>query len=159
MHEGSVWIPVEMTMVGSSFTRAWQKAAEEYRDWSAKGKVEIVNTQKAWDTFRPVTLPSSETSAAKVGREEIEAMFKDELEGLAAQRLANLSAEYLDMLKKNQNDGNALTQLGILYAENGLYPRRWSSSRRFWHRTKTIPWRLIISATSITCKSGWRMQK
>lgn len=121
LHEGTVWIPLEMTMVGSSFTRAWQKAVEEYRDWSAKGKIEIVNTQKAWDTFRPVTLPSSDVRTAKVGREEIEAMFKDELEGLAAQRLANLSAEYLDTLKKNPGDGNALGQLGFLYAENGLY--------------------------------------
>ena len=120
-HEGWVWIPVEMTMVGSSFTRAWSKGAEEYRDWSAKGKAEIVNTQKAWELFKPVTLPSTDTRAAKVSREEIEARFKDELEGLGTQRLANLSAEYLQRLKKDPADTAALGQLGILYGENGLY--------------------------------------
>ena len=63
IHRGTVWIPVEMTLVGSSFTRAWQKGAEEYRDWSAKGKVEIVETQKAWEQFRPVTLPPADREA------------------------------------------------------------------------------------------------
>lgn len=121
VHEGTAWVPVEMTMVGSSFTRAWQKAAEEYREWSAKGKAEVVNTQKSWEQFKPATLPSSEARAAKVTKEQIEGMFKDELETLGRQRLAALSAEYLDVLKKQPNNIPALGQLGILYGENGLY--------------------------------------
>jgi DNA-binding beta-propeller fold protein YncE len=120
-YEGSVWIPVEMTMVGSSFTRSWQKAAEQYRDWTAKGKAEIIHTQKAWETFKPVTLPTPDGKAAKVSREEIEALFKDELEALGRQRLSSLSAGYLETLKKNPNNADALAQLGILYGENGLY--------------------------------------
>jgi tetratricopeptide (TPR) repeat protein len=121
LYHGTVWIPVEMTLVGSSFTRAWQKGAEEYRDWSVKGKVDIIDIQKAWDQFKPATLPKEDAKAVKVKREEIEAKFKGELDTLARQRLVNLSAEYLDALKKNPNDQNALGQLGILYGENGLY--------------------------------------
>jgi len=120
-YHGSVWIPVEMTMVGSSFSRAWQKGAEEYRDWSAKEKVDIIDVQKAWELFKPVTLPSADIKAAKVTRDEIEAKYKDELETLGRQRLANLSASYLEELKKNPNDVTTLVQLGILYGENGLY--------------------------------------
>ncbi len=121
-YQGTVWVPVEMTMVGTSFTRAWQKGAEEYRDWSAKGKAEIVHTQKAWELFKPVTLPTTEARAAKVTREEIEAAFKDELEALGRMRLANVSAGYQEALKKAPNDLESLAQLGILYGENGLYP-------------------------------------
>lgn len=120
VHRGTVWIPVEMTLVGSSFTRAWQKGAEEYRDWSAKGKVEIVETQKAWEQFRPVTLPPVDGKQIKVKQEEIEAKFKDELEALGRQRLAALSAGYLAALKNKPDDVSALAQLGILYGENGL---------------------------------------
>jgi DNA-binding beta-propeller fold protein YncE len=120
-YHGSVWIPVEMTMVGSSFTRAWQKGAEEYRDWSAKEKVDIIDVQKTWELFKPVTLPSADIKAAKVTRDEIEAKYKDELETLGRRRLANLSASYLEELKKNPNDVTTLVQLGILYGENGLY--------------------------------------
>ena len=120
-YQGTAWIPVEMTMVGSSFTRAWQKAADEYREWSARGKAEIVHTQKAWEVFKPVTLSSTEARAPKVTREEIEAAFKDELEALGRMRLANLSAGFLDALRKDPNDLAALAQLGILYGENGLF--------------------------------------
>jgi Flp pilus assembly protein TadD len=110
-----------MTMVGSSFTRAWQKGAEEYRDWSAKGKLNIVETQKAWEQFKPATLPHTNFPAAKVSREDIEAKFADELETLARQRLAILSAAYLTALGKRPDDAATLIQLGILYGENGLY--------------------------------------
>ncbi|MHB8845059.1 MAG: 6-bladed beta-propeller [Nitrospirota bacterium] len=121
IHRATVWIPVEMTMVGSSFTRAWQKGAEQYRDWLAKGKVEIIEVQKAWEQFRPVTLPTSDQRQVKVRQEDIEAKFKDELESLGRQRLATLSAGYLAALKKAPDDQAALSQLGILYGENGMY--------------------------------------
>jgi DNA-binding beta-propeller fold protein YncE/tetratricopeptide (TPR) repeat protein len=122
IHRGTVWVPVEMTMVGSPFTRAWQKGAEEYRDWLAKKQTDIIEVQKAWEQFRPVTLPPTEMRQIKVKQEEIEAKFKDELETLGRQRLANLSAGYLAALKKTPDDGAALAQLGILYGENGMYP-------------------------------------
>ena len=119
-HQGTVWVPVEMTMVGASFTRAWQKGAEEYRDWVAKNKTDVIIVQKSWDDFKPVTLPRSDMSV-KVKREDIEAAYKDELETLGRQRLENLSAGYRDMLKRNPKDMSALGQLGILYGENGLF--------------------------------------
>jgi DNA-binding beta-propeller fold protein YncE len=120
-HQGTVWIPLEMTLVGSSFTRAWQKGAEEYRDWSAKGKLELIDVNKAWEAFKPVTLPPTDSKPVPVTREEIEAKYKDELETLGRQRLAALSAGYVEVLKKNPKDTAALSQLGILYGENSLY--------------------------------------
>jgi hypothetical protein len=121
VHRGTVWVPVEMTLVGSSFTKAWQKAAESYRDWSAKGKVTVVEINKAWETFKPVTLPKADVKTPVVQRAEIEAKYKGELETLGKQRLATLSEAYLETLKKNPVDQTALCQLGILYAENGLH--------------------------------------
>jgi hypothetical protein len=38
-----------MTLVRSSLTKAWQKGAEEYRNWTAKGKVNIVGIHSAWE--------------------------------------------------------------------------------------------------------------
>ncbi len=120
-YQGTVWIPVEMTMVGSSFTRAWQKAGEAYRDWAAKGKAEIIVTQKAWELFKPVTLPGNDVKVGAAKRQEIDARFADELEALGRQRLNALSAGYIELLKKNPDDLAALSELGIVFGENGLY--------------------------------------
>lgn len=121
VYQGTVWIPLEMTVVGSSFTRAWQKGAEEYRDWSAKKKLDIISINKAWEQYKPVTLPPADFKPIKIKSEEIEAKYTGELEALAAQRLTTLSAGYREMLSKNPKDLNALGQIGILYCENGLY--------------------------------------
>jgi tetratricopeptide (TPR) repeat protein len=120
LYQGTVWVPVEMTMVGASFTRAWQKGAEEYRDWSAKKSVDIISVQKSWEEFTPVTLSKAE-GGVKIKRAEIEKAYKDELEVLGRQRLANLSVDYRELLKKNPKDLGALGQLGLLYGENGLH--------------------------------------
>ena len=103
LHGGTVWIPVEMTLVGSSFPRAWQKGAEQYRDWSAKKKVTVVEIQKAWETFKPVTLQKADMRPIKVKRTQIERRFKGELETLGRERLNNLSAIYIKKLKKKPN--------------------------------------------------------
>ncbi|HTG02239.1 MAG TPA: tetratricopeptide repeat protein, partial [Nitrospirota bacterium] len=122
LYRGSVWIPVEMTMVGASFTKAWHKGAEEYGDWLAKGKADIVNTGQAWDEFKPATLPHSDFRPSAATKDEIETKYRDELETLAKARLDNLSRVYLDALKKKPGNRDALEKLGILYAENNLYP-------------------------------------
>lgn len=121
LHQGTAWIPLEMTLVGSSFTQAWKKGAEEYRDWTAKGKADIVSVHKAWEQFKPVTLPAADFKPIKVKSEDIEAKYKDELEALAGQRLTHLCAEYREMLAKKPGDLDALIQLGILYSEYGLH--------------------------------------
>ncbi len=120
-YQGTVWIPLEMTMVGSSFTRAWEKGAEEYRDWSAKGRTNIISIRKAWEQFRPVTLPPSDIKAIKIRKEDIETKYKGEIQTLALQRFAYLSSVLIDILGKNPKDMNALGQLGMLYSENGFY--------------------------------------
>jgi DNA-binding beta-propeller fold protein YncE len=119
-YQGAVWIPVEMTIVGESFTRAWQKGAEEIAEWSDKGKADFVSTEKSWDQFKPATLPHTDFRPAAATREEIESKFKGELDALAKTRLDNLSRAYLAALKKNPRNADALGKLGILYAENGL---------------------------------------
>ncbi len=120
-HRGTLWIPVEMTMVGTSFTKAWQRAADEYLEWSVKGKAEIIELQTAWEQFHPVTLPPETPKTAAVKREQIEAKYPGEVETLIQQRLELLAGVHLAALKKNPKDTQALGRLGILYGEHGKY--------------------------------------
>ncbi|MDP2167026.1 MAG: 6-bladed beta-propeller, partial [Thermodesulfovibrionales bacterium] len=117
MHEGYAWVPVETTLVGSSFINAWKKGVESYNAGKDKG-LQIIDIKKAWETFKPATLPPSTWRAEAVYRDEIEAKFRDELAYLKDLRVRYLSKKYLDALYINPSDLYALLQLGIVYVDN-----------------------------------------
>ncbi len=61
VHEGTVWIPLETTMITKPFMEAWKTGAEEYyaNASGGEGKLEIIDTRKAQAAFPPANLPSS----------------------------------------------------------------------------------------------------
>jgi tetratricopeptide (TPR) repeat protein len=71
--EGSIWIPLETTMINKPFMTAWQSGAEEYHKAIAgNAKLEIIDTRKAMAAFpatnlslatKPVTPPPTEKIA------------------------------------------------------------------------------------------------
>ncbi len=55
--EGTVWMPIEATMINKPFTIAWKTAADEYyKNTEGGGKIDIVDTRKARTTFPPANL-------------------------------------------------------------------------------------------------------
>jgi len=118
IHEGAVWAPVEVTLVGSSFLSAWKKGVEFYEEGRQKGLV-VIDPKKAWETFKPASLPSGVWKPEPVRREDIEAKFGDELGYLKGLKMRFASKKYLDVLGKDSSDIDALLQVGILYGESG----------------------------------------
>lgn len=118
IHEDLLWVPVEVTKVGSSFLEAWKKGIEIYREWEGKG-LEIVDLRKAWAKFKPASLPASDWRPETVKRADIEEKFGDELDYLRKLRIRFKSREYLAILKEHPEDVYATLKLGILYGESG----------------------------------------
>ena len=50
----TVWIPVEVTLVGDGFTQAWAVGAQEWRAASETGTARIYSVHQAWATYSPV---------------------------------------------------------------------------------------------------------
>ena len=51
-----VWIPVEATLVATSFSEAWAEGARKYREAAAKKEVKVVSLRQAWERYPPATL-------------------------------------------------------------------------------------------------------
>lgn len=117
-HEGTLWIPVEVTQVGSPFMKAWDSGLNSYRKWQEKG-LRLMDIQAAWGTYKPATLPMLGWRAPLVSKEEISTRFKDELPTLRKIRLQNLGQHSLAQLKSTPKDPQLLLQLGIIYARAG----------------------------------------
>jgi tetratricopeptide (TPR) repeat protein len=57
-HNGTLWIPVETTMLKDGFVAAWQTASREFHTALAEGQaVSIIELAKAWKKYPPVPVP------------------------------------------------------------------------------------------------------
>ncbi len=65
VHEGTIWVPLETTMITKPFVEAWKTGAEEYyaNASGGEGKLEIIDTRKAQAAFPPANLPAGKAIA------------------------------------------------------------------------------------------------
>lgn len=117
-HDGTLWVPVEVTRVGSPFMQAWESGVKSYRLWTGKG-LTLMDIRQAWEQFKPASLPASDWRAPQTSRSEIEAKFRDELAVLRKIRVRNLARPYLARLKTQPDDTGAMLQLAIVNAKAG----------------------------------------
>ncbi len=118
IHEETVWAPIELTLVGSTFMKAWETGSKEYYDWREKG-IEFTDLRKAWGRYKPATLPVTEWRAQVIKRAEVDKRYNDEITKLNKIKLKYTSNRYFALININPNDGNAYHQLGIIYGESG----------------------------------------
>jgi DNA-binding beta-propeller fold protein YncE len=111
-----VWVPVELTIVGVPFMKAWETGSKSYNDWKDRG-IEVIDLRKAWSRFKPATLPLSDWRAPVPKRADVDKRYNNEMVKLSKITLKYMSSVYFKALRDNPNDLNALMQLGIIYGE------------------------------------------
>jgi len=147
---GTIWIPVEVTMVGRSFYDAWRNGASEYHRRKAEGYIHEIDVLQAQATYRPgvfnsqpVDLPSAEAVAELLNR-DIEAfdvrlqemtlaagISLDTPEGLyeagatfLSHNLNDRAEEFLNKALKLKPDmADAINALGVIATRKGDYGR------------------------------------
>ncbi len=122
IHEGTIWAPVELTLVGSSFMKAWEKGSKTYYEWKKKG-LEMTDLASAWTRYKPTTLPHSDWRVPVAPRAEVDKRYNDEMNKLAMIWLKHTSNRYYLALAHDPKDANAYLQLGIIYGEAGDLPK------------------------------------
>ena len=120
VRDGFVWIPVEATMVGKSFTEAWYEGAKEVTLRKAKDELKIIDTRKAWEHFKPVSI--EETLVVELPeKEKFIALLQKDLKLQRRKGIEKLTSSYLKTLEKDPENRLARLNLGITYGKNGYY--------------------------------------
>ncbi len=111
IYNNSVWVPVETTLAGSSFTLAWNKGVENFIKW--KDQLRFVEPEKVWGAYgQPVLSPAE--FRQEVSKADIERKFPGELDDLQRKR-----AEFLAGVLAG--DGlSGLKQMLIIYGRNNM---------------------------------------
>jgi tetratricopeptide (TPR) repeat protein len=134
IHDGQMWVPVELTVVGAPFMKAWEVGSKTYNEKKGQGAIVYTNLQNAWGRYKPGTLPFTDWRVQVVPRSTVDKHYKNEIVRISRIALKYLSISHFEALKKNPNDVNALIQIGIIYGEGGEN----DESKRFFEKANSI---------------------
>jgi tetratricopeptide (TPR) repeat protein len=122
-HGGTVWIPLETTVLKRGFHHAWLKGSELLRDYQKEGKIEFLPVYRLRDKYPPLPLPESgftvvEPALSALGRQFLssvrlvtDSIYKNALETLD-EKLLRLTEDTKGALKVRN-------QIGVLHARFG----------------------------------------
>ena len=134
-YAGTYWIPLEATLLGSSFMDAWKQGAEEYHQWSSQGKLHPIDIHQAWKTFEPATLPEAGTPPKRREREAIEEKFLPDWKALAEIKWETSLASYKQDAAANPTSGKPYLHLGFLAVEF----RHFDEAKDYFAKAKNDP--------------------
>lgn len=122
IRDDKVWVPLEVTMISTSFAEAWAEGAKKYQQYSAEEKLAVIPLKQAWQEYQPVTLRPSSYELKLPLAERVKPMVQREQAILLQKSLDQQIALFEAVLANNPDDHMARMQIAITYAKNGLYP-------------------------------------
>jgi tetratricopeptide (TPR) repeat protein len=120
VRDGEIWIPVEATLVATSFSEAWAEGARRYHEAERAKQLKVLSLRQAWERFPPATLAPAAFNAELPAGERASRLIERENRLLLARRLEREVLPYRQLLEANPKDTEARLQIGILYARNGV---------------------------------------
>ncbi len=120
-HNDTIWIPVEATMISTSFSEAWAEGARKFKTWQKKKQLKIISTRQAWADYQPVTLSPADYTIEVPAKTQVSQKVHRELVRLTTKSLDRLVTPYRAMARSQADDTEALMQIAIIYAKYGLY--------------------------------------
>ncbi|MDD4912750.1 MAG: tetratricopeptide repeat protein [Sideroxydans sp.] len=118
IYEDVLWIPVETTLVGNSFIKAWESGSATYYKYQDKG-LTILDVHNAWENFKPASLPDLEWKPSGLTRAAIEKKFPSDNMSVLKISSQVKTRRYLDIIKASPSDVDAHLQMGIILAKLG----------------------------------------
>jgi tetratricopeptide (TPR) repeat protein/sugar lactone lactonase YvrE len=120
VRDGIVWVPLETTMIATSFSEAWTEGARKYREHEQAQNVKVVPVKSAWERYAPVTLAPAGYTLDVPGGEHVKLKLGREHAALLTRSLERLVRPYRALLQADPKDQEARMQIAIVYARNGL---------------------------------------
>jgi tetratricopeptide (TPR) repeat protein len=116
---GEIWIPLEATLIATSFTEAWAEGARKYREADAKKELKVLSLRQAWEKHPPVSLAPAAFKVEVPSGERATRLTERETRLLVARRLEREVQPFRLMLAANPKDDEARLQIGLIYGRNG----------------------------------------
>jgi tetratricopeptide (TPR) repeat protein/sugar lactone lactonase YvrE len=120
VRDGEIWIPVESTLIATSFSEAWAEGARRYREAAAANRLNVIALRRAWDRFPPASLAPAAFKVEVPSGERASRLVERENRVLLARRLEAEVLPYRQRVAANPKDAEARLQIGMIYGRNGI---------------------------------------
>ncbi|HUT66467.1 MAG TPA: tetratricopeptide repeat protein [Spirochaetota bacterium] len=118
----NVWIPVEVTLAGEQFMRAWQEGARQYTKTVANNQdIGIYPSAEAWQEFVPVTLEEWGWEPDVPQKGQIADLYDKDIKLLIGTELDGKVREIKDQIAREPKNAKLYNALGITYGRYGKY--------------------------------------
>lgn len=121
IYNDSVWVPLEATMIATSFAEAWAEGARKYYLNQKQDKLTIIPLKQAWQDFQPVTLAPSSYELKLPDPDRVRDLIAREQKILLEKSLERVVESYRAIVANDPDNENAQMQIAIIYAKYGLY--------------------------------------
>lgn len=113
-----MWVPVEVTLVGDGFVKAWQIGAQEWRSASERAVAALIPAHEAWKVYSPAETSLQAALFLPNPRELIEP-YRAELNRYIDRRLHELVARITTQIRETGGSARLYNRLGVTYAKYG----------------------------------------
>lgn len=117
--ENKTWLPVEITVRGDGFLKAWQIGAKEWRENVSENLTGFFEMHTAWELYEPVGFPGT-VQIQLPDRNDIVETYEEALEAFIQQEIGPQLSKIQDELNKSQGSLKWINRLGVLYARYGM---------------------------------------
>ena len=104
VHENSVWLPLETTIINKPFSDAWALGADGfYKAQSAGGKIDLIDVRKAWEVYPPANLAVNVKSSEPPTSEAINSLVVSDLISISKNKSEQVNQK-VEFLKKEGSE-------------------------------------------------------
>lgn len=118
--EEETWVPVEITLVGDGFLKAWQIGAKEWRETKLEGTSGFFNVREAWKSFEPVGFSQGAVAITLPDSEKIISQYKSVLDRFISREIGPRVDDIQVRMRSSGDKFRYINKLGVLYAQFGL---------------------------------------
>lgn len=119
--ENKAWIPVEITMIGESFDKAWLTGAREWRENSSEDMAGFYPLRDAWTLYQPVGFSEGAPSITLPNRDGVTEAFSAGLKRHIETEIHPRVTELREKIDRTDDNLRFKNQLAVVYARYGLY--------------------------------------
>ena len=116
-HEGTIWIPVESTVLSKGFYYAWSNASTIISQNKAED-IDFIPVKNQRETFPPLPLSESNLIVIEPGKEQIDVLYEQSIDSLRSDFYELNVKELINQIDQSSNrrQRQLNNKLGILHA-------------------------------------------